>query len=290
VVDIIVIYALLAATFPFEKLGLAYCSALFFCTSRMMVGGCALLAYVYFTDKKQLRWSFKDCKLLVALTICNVFVPHVFPCWSLHYIPTAKAALMYNMTPFFAALYGQFFLQQSISAKKWIGMIIGFCGLYVLVGMQVLTISYADSAIVCAAIIAVFGWQSMQCVSKRRNYTSAMANGISMLLAGLIGLVLVFLVDTQIPTIATMGSALLYILPVTVISNIIAYNYFNVLLKRYSITLVSFVGFVVPIFAAIYGWVPCSEIPSNTFYVSLPIVFMGFIIFYHDEMFIRDIL
>ena len=288
-IDIVFIYALLAATFPLEKVALSYCSALFFSTTRMLLGGVILIGYARIVNKQRMHWSKNDMSLLAILTVCNVFIPHLLPCWSLHYVQTSKAALMYNMTPFFAALYGQVFAQEQTTTKEWMGMLIGFYGLYVLLNIGNTHFCWADMTIVATAAITVFGWQAMQKVSTRTAYSPAFANGVSMLCAGFIGLLFTLLLENQIPYSGKAISMLWYMIPVTLISNVFAYNYFNALLKRYSITLVSFVGFIVPVFVAFYGWIFCNEIPGTQFYVSLPIVCMGFVLFYYDKLFTQDV-
>jgi len=75
------------------------------------------------------------------------------------------------------------------------------------------------------------------------------------------------------------------LLVIVIVSNLICHNLYGFLLKKYSPTLLSFAGFITPIFAALYGWLFLSEAISWQLMLSSLVIFLGLGIFYHDELY-----
>jgi drug/metabolite transporter (DMT)-like permease len=69
-----------------------------------------------------------------------------------------------------------------------------------------------------------------------------------------------------------------------IIANIIFYNLYGYLLHFYSATWLSFVGFITPLFAALYGWLFLNETIGWAYFISIFIVFWGLYLFYQDEL------
>jgi drug/metabolite transporter (DMT)-like permease len=67
-------------------------------------------------------------------------------------------------------------------------------------------------------------------------------------------------------------------------SNVICYNLYGYLLKKYSATLVSFVGFTQLIFATAYGRIFLGEHVEPYFIVASGIILVGLYIFYSEEL------
>jgi drug/metabolite transporter (DMT)-like permease len=113
-----------------------------------------------------------------------------------------------------------------------------------------------------------------------------MANGLSMLAGGVMALVNSAIVEDWNPIPVTevrpfVDCMLLLIL----ISNMICYNLYGFLLKRYSVTFVSFAGFITPLFTALFGWFWLGEVVTWPFYVSAIIVLAGLFVFNQEELY-----
>ena len=70
-----------------------------------------------------------EWKILAFLAFSGVVVQGVLVFISLKYTTAARGALMANMAPIFTVIFAWLFLKESISAKMWSGMIIGFAGI-----------------------------------------------------------------------------------------------------------------------------------------------------------------
>lgn len=111
------------------------------------------------------------------------------------------------------------------------------------------------------------------------------ANGFSMLLGGIGALIHSFAVENWNPVPVTgfipfIECAILLI----IISNIICYNLYGHLLKKYSPTFMSFAGFTTPLFTALFGWFFLGEVVTWPFFISFLIVLFGLIIFDQEDL------
>ena len=69
-----------------------------------------------------------------------------------------------------------------------------------------------------------------------------------------------------------------------VISNLLAYNLYGVLLKRFSATFLSFAGFSTPLITAFFGWFFLGEQITWGFVLCASVVFLGLGLFYQEEL------
>ena len=75
-----------------------------------------------------------------------------------------------------------------------------------------------------------------------------------------------------------------YVLLLILVANIIFYNFYGFLLKKYTPTFLSLVGLLCPLFTALLGWVFLGETVTWIFFLSLAVVMLGAYIFYKDEL------
>jgi drug/metabolite transporter (DMT)-like permease len=110
-----------------------------------------------------------------------------------------------------------------------------------------------------------------------------MANGVSMLIGGILALGHSYSTEEWNPFPVTHYSVFFECtLLLILISNLICYNLYGMLLKRYSATFISFAGFTTPLFTALFGWLLLGETVSLSFYLSFFIVLSGLVLFEYD--------
>jgi len=68
------------------------------------------------------------------------------------------------------------------------------------------------------------------------------------------------------------------------LSNILCYNLYGMMLKKFTATFLSFAGLLSPIFASIHGWIFLHESPSWIIFLSTSIVSVGLWIVYAAEL------
>ena len=148
-------------------------------------------------------------------------------------------------------------------------------------------ISWPELAVMGAALCSVYGWVLLRLAVKDQEISPLTANGIGMLFGGFLALINSFLVESWSPIPVNTGSIAPFLggtLLMTLISNIICYNIYGQMLKRFTATFLSFMGLLSPIFASFNSWLVLGEKPSLIIFISTSIVSMGLWMVYQAEL------
>ena len=112
-----------------------------------------------------------------------------------------------------------------------------------------------------------------------------MTNGASMTLGGACALIHSLFVDGWTPLpISNYGGFFQGVFLMIVISNLLCYNLYGWLLKRFTATFLSFAGLTTPLFAAFFGWLVLKETVSWSFFLSVGIISLGLWLVYSEEL------
>ncbi|CCB87681.1 MULTISPECIES: DMT family transporter [Parachlamydia] len=291
---VILLYALFASVFTISKTGLQYAQPFFFVGTRMLCAGILMLAYQFFRARDQFTISKKDLFLFVGLGFFSIYLTNILEFWGLKYLTTFKTCFIYSLSPFVSALLSYLLFSEVMTGKKWLGLLIGFSGfipiLLTTTQEEELTghffiLSWAEIAVIIAAISSVYGWILLKQLVADRGYSPMMANGVSMLIGGSFALIHSWGVESWSPApynefFPFVECAILLI----IVSNLICYNLYGFLLRKYSPTFMSFAGFTTPFFTALFGWFYLGETVSLPFFISAGIVLIGLFVFYLEEL------
>lgn len=287
------LYALFGSVFIIEKTCLNYTQPLFLIGSRMILAGLLLVVYGYFTSKqKKVLFQAKHIWMLVRLAVFNIYFTNVFEIWALNHLDAFKTCFIYSLSPFIAAMFSYFIFSEKLSTKKWIGLMVGCLGFLPMVidkpfveqQVSLYFFSWAEIAMLFAVLCSVYGWIALKQVVQEEGYSPFEANGMSMLIGGIMALCHSICVESWDPIpVNNLGVFLGFLVALIIISNLICYNLYGVLLKKYSATFMSFAGFSTPLFTAFFGWIYLGEMVTLSFFVSATIVFIGLLIFSQDE-------
>jgi drug/metabolite transporter (DMT)-like permease len=199
------------------------------------------------------------------------------------------------LSPFASALLAYWMFGDKLSSKKWLGLFVGCVGFLPILINETSTeeltghiwfFSWAEIAVMIAAFTSVYGWSLLKQLVNENGLSSIMANGLSMTIGGVFALVHSAFVENWNPIpVNEVAPFLDCMLLLIAISNLICYNLYGYLLKKYSVTFVSFAGFITPLFTALFGWWYLGEVVTWPFYVSAIIVFAGLCIFNQEELY-----
>lgn len=291
---VLLLYALFASVFTIAKTGLAYTQPFFFVGSRMVFAGILLIAYQFIFHREQFQFRSLNWWKLLRLGAFNIYLTNAFEFWGLKYLTSFKTCLIYSLSPFVSALLSYFIFSEKMTWKKWGGLSIGCLGLLPVLLNETsqelqtgyfLFLSWAEISVILAAICSVYGWILLRQLVKDEQCSPFLANGFSMLLGGGISLFHSRLVEDWNPIPVTQAIPFLECaILLIVISNLICYNLYGALLKRYSATFMSFAGFTTPFFTALFGWIYLGETVTWTFYASTGVLFLGLLLFYQEEL------
>lgn len=261
---------------------------------RMFLGGLLILAFLALFRRKDFKIHKQHLFPLILLSISAVYLTNVFEFWGLQYLTSAKACFIYSLSPFLAALFSYFQFKEKVTSRKLFGLLIGFVGFIPVLlkqsGAEELIgglsfLSWAELALMAATVTSVYGWVLLRKLGKDDGMSPLMANGASMCLGGLFALTHSLFVDTWAPTPVTNYAGFFRgILLMILISNLICYNLYGWLLKRFTATFLSFAGLMTPLFAAFFGWLVLGETVSWTFFLSIGIISLGLWLVYSEEL------
>lgn len=277
-----VLYFLFALVFIVAKSALCYASPIFFVGLRMVVGG-ALLIGTQWLRGQSVRIAARDLIPFAGLALIHIYIPYVTEFVALADVSAAKAAIFYNLSPFLTALSLWFLHGDRLNHRQIIGMLIGFIGFMPLIWQHLPTehevifmLSGAELLLFASVIASVFGWIALKALVKR-GYSPILVNGVAMLVGGLGALVTaagvehVYVNNWQLLGVWTVASILL--------GNVICYNLYGFLLAHHSPTLLSFAGFLCPLFTALLQWALFGELVTWHFWVTLSTVILGLYLF-----------
>ena len=310
---VILLYLFFASTFTLGKAALTYVSPLLFIGCRMILGGSILLSYLLYKNRLRVHIKAKDYSLFARIILFHIFLAYTLEFWALEHITSAKACLLYNLSPFITAIFAFFLYHERLSMRQLCGLIIGFLGfLPILIaqtpleemGKHIGFFSVYEIALIVSVASSAYGWIIMKKLTQE-GYSFIFVNSIGMLGGG----VLAFITSLYIegipslkiapivlhsiePYVGTTGESLIvlsfYSILLVLIANIIGYNLYGYLLSRYSPTFLSFAGFMTPLFAALLGWIFLGEAVSWHFFATMVCIVIGLYLFYDKHDLIPD--
>lgn len=305
---VILLYLLFASTFTLGKAALSYVSPFLFIGVRMIFGGSMLLVYYRFIAREKIVVKKTDWSLFARIIIFHIFCAYTLEFWALEYITSAKACLLYNLSPFVTALLSYALYAEKLSFRQMGGLLIGFLGFIPILLSQGLPellswhlgfVSVYELALIGSVISSAYGWIIMKNLINK-GYSFIMINGIGMTGGGILALLLSLYKEglpmmKQVPVFSqtlvmrygNCGESIImlgvYSLALILIANIICYNLYGYLLSRYSPTFLSFAGFMTPLFAALLGWLFLGEQVTWHFFATISLVIVGLYLFHEKK-------
>ena len=292
------LYAVWTSSFAIGKMTLAVCPPIFLTSIRMLFAGMILFTFLWIRKKEELKILKSQLFPLLMLAIFSIYLSNIFEFWGLKHLPASKTCFIFSLSPIFAALFSFIHFKEKISLKKTLGLSIGIVGMLPVIIQQTKSeqniggmgfFSWPTLAIVGAALCSVYGWVLLRLLVKdsKTSISPLTANCYSMLIGGGFALIHSLFIDSWSPLPIVAGGTATFvqgILLMTFVSNILCYNLYGYLLKKYTATFLSFMGLLSPFFASLTGWFILGEIPSITILGSTSIVILGLWIVYQEEI------
>lgn len=287
---VILMQALFAITFPLTKLALDYTDALFLSGIRLLLASVLFLGYSYAFEKNQPPLK-RHWWLLLITALFYMYLTFVPEALAMETISSLKSNLLWSFYPFVSALLSFYLLKERLTKKKWLGLGIGLIGMIpIFATMDVqeqalgefLHISLPEFLMVVAVVSTAYAWFLIRKLMQS-GYSLARINGITMFIGGALSIGTRLAVKTG-PLYHDGYTLLGYVFALIIASNLIGYPLYGHLLKRYSITFLSFSGFICPIFGAVFSSLILSETIHCAYLIAFVLIFTGLTIFSRDEL------
>ncbi|MFZ4773132.1 MAG: DMT family transporter [Chlamydiia bacterium] len=290
------LYALWSLAFPVGKALVSYADPIFTVAVRMLLGSFVLLGWLALSKSNSAKISFKDAFSAFILSLFSIYFCNVFEYWGLQYLSSAKTCFIYSMSPFFTALLSYIHFKEKMTPTKWLGMAIGFVGFLPVLALQegaedIFKIntffSWPSLAIIVASFCGVYGWILLRLLVKDRQLCPVKMNAYSMLFGGIMALLTSFAIETSpLTTLQNLDVKPYFgwLALIILLSNIICFNLYGYLLRRYSATLLSFFGLLSPLFASLSAYLFFNEPFNPIILLSTALVSLGLFIVYRIEL------
>ena len=289
---VVLMYAVLAASFTVGKITLSYTNPYFLVGFRMVLAGSIFLLLQLLFNSKKFVLKKQDIGLFLYTSIFYIYLAFIPEYFALEKLSSSKVVILYSITPFIVAILAYFLAAEKLTRKKVIGMCIGLCGIipilitHDLAGLsrELFSVSIREVSLIVAIFAGAYGWFPVKKLMGK-GYSLPMINGITMLSGGVAALLTAFMIKGVFIThVFEWKPFLSWLLLLIFLANGIFYNLYGWLLNRYSFTLLSFAGFLCPIFGSLYGYYFLSEPITWHHFASLVLIGGGLSLFYSDEL------
>jgi drug/metabolite transporter (DMT)-like permease len=138
-----------------------------------------------------------------------------------------------------------------------------------------------------ASLASVYGWILLRITVREHALSPIQANSVSMCIGGALALLHSLCIDRWDPLPIAAGhggSFALNLGLMMLISNLICYNLYGMLLKRFTATFLSFIGLLSPIFASLSSYLFLGEPLSWTLFAATGVVSIGLWMVYSAEL------
>ncbi len=293
---VVIMYAVWSSVFSFGKMTLQYCPPLFLTGARMTLAGLLLLGFLLIFKRSSFKLNRIQILSFVMLAVFSIYLANALEFWGQQYLSAAKTCFIYSLSPLFAAFFSYLHFGEKMNRKKWLGLGISGVGFIPVLQMQTGSEGLLQAfsffpwpalAVMGAALCSVYGWILLRLIVKNNEVSPLMANGSSMLIGGLLAFFHSWLVEpwTPIPVASEHIAPFMQgTMIMMFISNILCYNLYGILLKRFTATFLSFMGLLSPIFASINSFIFLNEPFSWVIILSTGLVSLGLWFVYRAEL------
>jgi drug/metabolite transporter (DMT)-like permease len=215
----------------------------------------------------------------VGFGLVNFTGGYAFVYWGQQYIASGLASVLFSVMPFFVMFLSIWFLpDESITFKKFAGVLIGFCG--------VLTIFWDQLAFTVNQSLAILGmiavlisplFASIGTITAKR-YAKAMHSTVlvtlPMLYASISFFILFFIFEQASQPIYDFN-AIFSLVYLSLVGTAIAFVVYFWMLKNTSAVVMSMITFVTPPMALFWGWLLMDEHISIFLIIGMILIFVG---------------
>lgn len=291
---IILMYALFAAEFPLVKIALRETNAFFLEMMRMLIGGIMLLGLYRMRFGSMVQIARIDWPIFVQLIIFYMYLSYFSSGWALQYMSSLKANILHAAVPFVSALLAYILVQDRVTPQKIVGMLIGSCGLLTILaisdkasipwGKECAQVSWPELMMFVSIVSTEYGYFLVKRLYDK-GYSLLLINGITMFVGGSLSLLsaLIFF-EHQVVHYSSLGSVLIYATILFFVMNGLDIAFYGTLIKKYSITFLTFANFLSPLFGILYGTIFMGESISPLHGVASGLIFLGLYLFSKAEV------
>lgn len=276
-------------TFVAAKAGLAYMPPLLFVAIRFDIAAILLLGYVFLTVPRE-QWlpeSRTDLAGIAAAGLLTVGLANAMIFMGQQYVTSAVASVIFSLSPILTPVFAGLLLSdERLAPVEAVGMVVALVGVAVVMELNpanlLASAGIGHLMLLIGAVAVALGGVLIRRVDSTMSSTVTIAWGLPLgaalchLLAGLRG--------EQLSAIEWTPGALIALGYVAVFSGVLAYVVYFGLIDEIGATRSNLAFYLVPVVAAIGGWVFLGEAITATTAAGFLVVFAGFAIINYEQL------
>ena len=255
-VALVLLGALWSGGFLFTRIAVPAFGPLALVDLRVLIAGVALLLWVIARGELPPFWRrWREYLMLGAL---NVALPFTLIAWAALTLSASLGSILLATVPLFSAPIAAHQLNERVSGRQAVGLIVGFIGVAILVGLRPLSLTPAFVAAVCA-LLGAAALYAIGGVYTARRFTGAspVESTIGQQFGAFV-LLLPFALAAP-PRAWPPPSAIIALLILAVFSSVLAYLLFFRLISSVGATATATVSYLIPLFGTIWAVVVAQE-------------------------------
>jgi drug/metabolite transporter (DMT)-like permease len=255
----IVVCIVWGSTYLAIRVGVSDLPPALFAGIRFLTAGVLMLAYVRIRKMKMPR-SLREVRIIATIGLFLLFGANGLIVWSEQYLPSGLTALIVSIIPLYVVLLDLVFPGgMRIGRKGWVGLLIGFSGvgLLVLPGIGLQAIDFRG---VLGVLAGAFLWAAGSVYSSRNPVSGSMMaiSALETLTAG-IALCLTGIIIGEIPRFHLTPNSTTALLYLIFVGSILGFSCFVYIIKAMPPAKASTYTYVNPAVAILLGWLILHE-------------------------------
>ncbi len=214
--------------------------------------------------------------LLIVNGLFNSALPFLLISWGQQFIPSSLTAILIATGPFVSLLLSHLFTADDrLTLPKVLGMLIGFSGVIVLVGID----AFAGASQSVLGQLAVMGaaacYSASSVLTRKLAHLPPLLSSAAVLTTAACYMVPLALFADPIWVQSPHMESVMALGFLGLISTAFAYFLRFQLILRVGVVFISQVSYLVPLFAVLWGWLFLAEVPTVSIWIALGLILMG---------------
>jgi drug/metabolite transporter (DMT)-like permease len=263
-------------SFLFIKISLDYTTPFGIVFFRCLFGVITLLVILWWSKEivklKELPW-----RSLFLVGLLNAAIPWALIAYSEMKISSSMAAVLNATTPIWTSVIGVLFFAIHLKWRQWIGILIGFFGITILVDLDVAALFSEDFVGVGTMVLATvcYGLSSQYTKRYLKDVSIKVISLMTLVVGAVISLVMSFFTEPISLTVILNPLVFGSFIALGVFGSGFAYLLFYYCIKEGSAEFATLVTYLVPLTAMIWGFVILDEAITSNLIVGLLFIFFG---------------
>ena len=250
VVRLVTLAAICGGSFVFMRVVAPVLGPILTADLRVLIGGAALLIY-FWIIRFPMEWK-KNAKHYLIVGVLNTAIPFSLFAFAARHLPASYSVILNSSTPLFGAIYAALWLNDPLTFRKTVGLLVGTSGAALVAGVGGAQADelFVLSVLACLGAASCYGLSGVY-IKKFATHTTPMGfAGGSQLLAGLALLPL-----TPFSTIqgSITSSVILSVLGLSLICSSLAFLLYFKLIQDIGPARTMTVTFLMPVFGMLWS-------------------------------------